>query len=68
VSKSDKQLRGERLGKNISKLIMCGDESNVESLLGDALANKVVIDLNMLCASVENWVDGQVRRTQVVAP
>ena len=58
----------KRFGKNISKLILRGDESNHNFLFSDAVTNKVIINFNMFSASMKDRVGRQVGSTQIITP
>jgi hypothetical protein len=50
----------KRFGKHISKLILGGDEPNRNFLFSNAITNKVIIDFNMLSASMKDRINRQV--------
>ena len=58
----------KRFGKNISKLILGGDEPNLNVLFSNSITNEVIIDFNMLSASMKDRIDRQVGSTQIITP
>jgi hypothetical protein len=63
-----KSVGGYWLGQQISKLISAGNEANNESFVGYHIANKMEINLHMFCASMKDWVGGEVSGSNVVTP
>jgi hypothetical protein len=58
----------KRFGKNISKLILRGDELNLNFLFSNTITNKVIIDFNMLSANMKDRIDRQAGSTQIITP
>ena len=67
-TKTTKCELSSRLRKHVSQLIGGGDKPNIKGTQRNLLANKVEINLDMLCASMKNWIGRQVRGTNIVAP
>ena len=44
-------------GKNINKLILRGDEPNLNVFFSNSIMNKMIIDFNMLSASMKDRID-----------
>jgi hypothetical protein len=59
-------MHEEEDGKHISKLILEGDEPNCNFLFSNAITNKVIIDFNMLSASMKDKFNRQVDSTQII--
>ncbi|KAK2984717.1 hypothetical protein RJ640_004542 [Escallonia rubra] len=55
-----------QLCQRCARLIKGGDETDIESLASHTFLDKVVVNFNMLSASVKHRVDKEVERVNVV--
>ena len=55
-----KRLSRQCLGENVSKLSRRGNMKHLNLTKSNLFTNKMNINLNMLCASVLNWIAGHV--------
>ncbi|PKU87498.1 hypothetical protein MA16_Dca016684 [Dendrobium catenatum] len=51
-----KSVSREMLGGDVRNLIFCRDWKNLNSSGVDMIPNEMVIDFDMLCASVKYWI------------
>ena len=57
----------ERLCKDIGGLVLCGDEHDVDGMVGHHLSYIMILYINMLCPLMVFRVLDQVKTTLVVA-
>ena len=63
-----KPWRGESLCKNISNLIINGDELKRDITTDNSFANKMVVNLYVFCAPVKNRIGSKSQGIGVVTP
>ena len=54
--KSSKRSSRNWLSEDICKLILGGDQTNLNLLLRNPISYKMIINLNMFCASMKNRI------------
>jgi hypothetical protein len=64
--KSSKRRSRKWLSEDIGKLILGGNKMNLNLLLCNSISEKMIIDLNMFCASMKNRIRRQISGTKVV--
>ena len=58
-SKKQKPSKGETLSKNVCKLIIGGNKFDEDVTIEDFFTHKVIVDLNMLSASMVHRIGSQ---------
>ena len=58
----------QTFSEDISKLIISGDILDLKITAKDTLSNKMIINLNMLCSSMENKIRINGQRRDVITP
>ena len=61
-----KLINRQRLGENISKLMLSGDKLHFDILLLNVISDEVMSDINVLCPCVLNWILGKADSACVV--
>ena len=61
-----KLVNPQRLGEDISKLLLSGDKLHFDILLLNMVSDEVMSDVNVLCPSVLNWILGEADSACVV--
>jgi len=54
--------------EDICKLIVRGNKMNLNLLLCNSISDKMIINLNMFCASMKNRIHRQISDTKVITP
>ena len=67
-SKPRKPRRRKTLGKNISKLILGGDELDQQITLEDPFTHKMVIYLNVFGTGMEDMIGSNSKGTNIITP
>ena len=58
TSYEGKLVNPQRLGEDISKLLLCGDKLHFDILLLNMVSDEMMSDINVLCPSVLNRILG----------
>jgi hypothetical protein len=59
---------GQRFGESISELIMSGNKANIRAPLHELISNEVVVNFNVLHATMKRRIRGEVLGAHVVTP
>ena len=63
-----KRRSSQGFGKNVSQIIFTKNKTNTQIYVQNLLTHIVIIDLNMFCVRMKNWIDRQGNSRDIVTP